>query len=128
MNKIPDDKYRMLVNLLIPSGRDGMQAGVIPWSMEKFRTFTRKCGHKVVLPFESLSLQPHKDDNGNTHYTVTVAIGRNMKCAKCGGQNYELMSFAHRYGLMTRTPQPKRKKQPQPMLPFEGYIECRPKD
>jgi len=127
MNKIPEEKYRMLVNLLAPSGKDCMQAGVIPWSMEKFRTFTCKCGNKIVLPFESLSLQPQKDDNGNTHYAVTVAIGKNMKCPKCGGYNYELMSFANRYGLMTSIPQPMKKKGKQPGLQFDGYIACKPK-
>ena len=118
MNHIADAKYTALVNLLRPSGNAGMVVSVVPWFQEKTRTFTCHCGHKVIVPVEALKLEDFKG-----HPVVHVKF-ETTKCPKCGGQNYEVLSFCHRYGLLRPTPRPRVKKQKMPMLPFVSGIVC----
>jgi len=126
MNQIADKRYRELVRLLVPAGPGSMQ-NVSPWSLEKNRTFSCPCGHKVVIPESALKLTEVSDEEGNSHDIVHVNLGKNLNCPGCKKPHYELMSFANRYGLLRATPQPRKKKQKDPELKFTEFIECKPK-
>jgi hypothetical protein len=122
MNIIADKKYRELVRLLIPAGEHAMM-NVSPWSLEKNRTFTCGCGYKHIIPENALTLMETKDKDGNSDYAVNVKIGSDLVCSQCGRPNYELLTFAHRYGLLRPAPKPRvRKGKGEPALPFTEFI------
>ena len=126
MNKIADGKYQALCNLLKPVGSRGMSnVGKTPWSMEKTRTFACKCGTSRVIPEDALQL--HEDEKGAA--VVNIRLGDNMRCETCGQTNYEMMCFAHRYGLMRPEPRKAKKKMKEPTLDFgDEFIVCKRKE
>ena len=126
MNKINQKKYDALVSLLKPVGPHGMKhVNETPWSLEETRTFTCSCGHKHVIQEAALSLLAIKEADGSESDHVNVNFGENTKCIMCGGENYELLSFCARYGLLRKPHTPRKKKQDDAMLPFDGFIVCK---
>lgn len=120
-NVIGDRKYLALCMLLTPVGASGMKnIGQTPWSMESTRTFTCSCGHKHIVPENALVL----GNDDATRDLVMVNMGVNTKCPKCGGENYELLSFAWRYGLLRASPRPRKPKSKERALPFTGGVQC----
>jgi hypothetical protein len=125
MNRVNDQKYRALLNLLLPVGSSGMKhVGETPWSLPETRTFTCSCGVKRVVPTSALTEEVLRNEKGEeVDRFVNVNIG-DTKCTSCGSEIYELLTFCNRYGLIKPVPKPRPKKRKEELLPLSGGIQC----